>query len=44
MTSYDLAHLMREDGRFDLNAALRGWEGTLAMIAETVLNLLPIPT
>lgn len=44
MTGYDLAHIMREDGRLDLNAALRDWEGALAMIAETVLNLLPIPT
>ena len=43
MTSYDLAHLMREDGRFDLNAALCCSEGTLAMITETKLNLLPIP-
>ncbi len=43
MTGYDLAHLMREDGRFDLNAVLCGSEGTLAMIAEAELNLLPIP-
>ncbi|MCQ4630309.1 FAD-binding oxidoreductase [Shinella sp. CPCC 100929] len=43
MTGYDLAHLQREDGRFDLNAVLCGSEGTLAMIAEAELNLLPIP-
>ena len=43
MTGYDLAHLFREDGRFDLNAVLCGSEGTLAMIAEAELNLLPIP-
>ena len=43
MTGYDLAHLVREDGRFDLNAVLCGSEGTLAMIAEVELNLLPIP-
>lgn len=43
MTGYDLAHLVREDGRFDLNAVLCGSEGTLAMIAEAELNLLPIP-
>ncbi|RUM20407.1 FAD-binding oxidoreductase [Rhizobium vallis] len=43
MTGYDLAHIRREDGRFDLNAILCGSEGTLAMIAEAELNLLPIP-
>lgn len=43
MTGYDLAHLQREDGRFDLNAVLCGSEGTLAMIAEAELNLLPLP-
>ncbi|MDQ0318288.1 FAD/FMN-containing dehydrogenase/Fe-S oxidoreductase [Pararhizobium capsulatum DSM 1112] len=44
MTGYDLAHLYRADGRFDLTAVLCGSEGTLAMIAEAELNLLPIPT
>ncbi|MGO6820023.1 hypothetical protein ACCS67_35390, partial [Rhizobium brockwellii] len=43
MTGYDLAHIRRGDGRFDLNAILCGSEGTLAMIAEAELNLLPIP-
>ncbi|MFD1329219.1 D-2-hydroxyglutarate dehydrogenase YdiJ [Mycoplana ramosa] len=43
MTGYDLAHLIREDGKFDLNAVLCGSEGTLAMIAEAELNLLPLP-
>jgi len=43
MTGYDLAHLQREDGRFDLNAVLCGSEGTLAMISEAELNLLPVP-
>lgn len=43
MTGYDLAHVRREDGRFDLNAILCGSEGTLAMIAEAELNLLPLP-
>ncbi|MDR9803038.1 D-2-hydroxyglutarate dehydrogenase YdiJ [Rhizobium hidalgonense] len=43
MTGYDLAHIRRSDGRFDLNAVLCGSEGTLAMIAEAELNLLPIP-
>ncbi|CDZ40815.1 FAD linked oxidase domain protein [Neorhizobium galegae bv. officinalis] len=43
MTGYDLAHIHRDDGRFDLNAILCGSEGTLAMIAEVELNLLPVP-
>ncbi|NLS17324.1 FAD-binding oxidoreductase [Rhizobium sp. P40RR-XXII] len=43
MTGYDLAHIRRDDGRFDLNAVLCGSEGTLAMIAEAELNVLPIP-
>lgn len=43
MTGYDLAHIRREDGCFDLNAILCGSEGTLAMIAEIELKLLPIP-
>lgn len=43
MTGYDLAHVIRDDGRFDLNAVLCGSEGTLAIIAEAELNLLPIP-
>ncbi|UWU19586.1 FAD-binding oxidoreductase (plasmid) [Rhizobium sullae] len=44
MTGYDLAHVRRDDGLFDLNAILCGSEGTLALIAEAELNLLPIPT
>ncbi len=43
MTGYDLAHIRREDGFFDLNAILCGSEGTLAMLAEIEVNLLPIP-
>ncbi|MGR9193178.1 D-2-hydroxyglutarate dehydrogenase YdiJ [Rhizobium leguminosarum] len=43
MTGYNLAHVRRPDGYFDLNAILCGSEGTLAMIAEVELNLLPIP-
>ncbi|KAA1180315.1 FAD-binding oxidoreductase [Rhizobium tropici] len=43
MTGYDLAHIRREDGRFDLNAVLCGSEGTLVMIAEAELNVLPLP-
>lgn len=43
MTGYDLAHVRRDDGQFDLNAILCGSEGTLAMIAEAELNLLALP-
>lgn len=43
MTGYDLAHVRRADRSFDLNAILCGSEGTLAIIAEAELNLLPIP-
>ncbi|MBY3348404.1 D-2-hydroxyglutarate dehydrogenase YdiJ [Rhizobium laguerreae] len=43
MTGYDLAHIRQPNGRFDLNAILCGSEGTLAMIAEAELNLLPLP-
>ncbi|OWO89470.1 hypothetical protein B5E41_30555 [Rhizobium esperanzae] len=43
MTGYDLAHIYRQDGQFDLNSILCGSEGTLAIIAEAELNLLPIP-
>ncbi|MGA6116748.1 MULTISPECIES: D-2-hydroxyglutarate dehydrogenase YdiJ [Agrobacterium tumefaciens complex] len=43
MTGYDLAHVRRDNGDFDLNAILCGSEGTLAMIGEAELNLLPIP-
>lgn len=43
LTGYDLAHLRTEDGGLDVNAVLCGSEGTLAMIAEAELNLLPIP-
>ncbi|WFU11797.1 FAD-binding and (Fe-S)-binding domain-containing protein (plasmid) [Rhizobium sp. CB3090] len=43
MTGYDLAHVLGPDERFDLNAILCGSEGTLAMIAEAELNLLPLP-
>jgi FAD/FMN-containing dehydrogenase/Fe-S oxidoreductase len=43
MTGYDLAHVIREDETFDLNAILCGSEGTLAIVAEAELNLLPLP-
>lgn len=44
MTGYDLAHIRRDDGRFDLNAILCGSEGTLGVIVEATLALTPIPT
>jgi FAD/FMN-containing dehydrogenase/Fe-S oxidoreductase len=43
LTGYDLAHIRDRDGRFDLNAILCGAEGTLGLIAEAELNVLPIP-
>ncbi|MQB12311.1 FAD-binding oxidoreductase [Agrobacterium sp. ICMP 6402] len=43
LTGYDLAHLRSEDGGLNMNSVLCGSEGTLAMIAEAELNLLPIP-
>lgn len=44
LTGYDLAHIRRPDGRFDLNAILCGSEGTLGFLAEATLNVLPLPT
>lgn len=44
LTGYDLAHIYDEHGRFDLNAILCGSEGTLGMIVEAKINVLPIPT
>jgi (R)-2-hydroxyglutarate dehydrogenase len=43
LTGYDLAHIRDERGRFNLNAILCGSEGTLALIAEAKLNVVPIP-
>lgn len=43
LTGYDLANIRRDDNRFDLNAVLCGSEGTLAMLSEIKVNLLPIP-
>lgn len=43
LTGYDLAHLRCDDGGLNANAVLCGSEGTLAMVAEAELNLLPIP-
>ncbi|MCK0746612.1 D-2-hydroxyglutarate dehydrogenase YdiJ [Chromohalobacter nigrandesensis] len=43
LTGYDLAHLYRDNGDFDLNSVLCGAEGTLGFLAEATLNVLPIP-
>lgn len=44
LTGYDLAHIRRADGRFDLNSVLCGSEGTLGFIAEATLNVVPLPS
>ncbi|RAR51227.1 FAD/FMN-containing dehydrogenase [Paraburkholderia unamae] len=43
LTGYDLAHLRERDGRFDINSVLCGSEGTLGLIVEATLNVLPVP-
>ncbi|MBB5192183.1 FAD/FMN-containing dehydrogenase/Fe-S oxidoreductase [Silvimonas terrae] len=43
LTGYDLAHIRNADGLFDLNAILCGAEGTLGLVTEVKLNVLPIP-
>ncbi len=43
LTGYDLANIRNPQGDFDLNAILCGSEGTLAMVSEVKVNLLPIP-
>lgn len=42
LTGYDLAHIRDDRGRFNLNSILCGSEGTLALIAEAKLNVIPI--
>jgi FAD/FMN-containing dehydrogenase len=43
LTGYDLAHIREAEGRFNLNSVLCGAEGTLAVVVEAKLNILPIP-
>lgn len=43
LTGYDLAHIRNSEGKFDLNSVLCGSEGTLAVITEAKLRILPIP-
>lgn len=43
LTGYDLAHIRDSQGRFNLNSILCGSEGTLAVVAEARLNVMPIP-
>ncbi|MFK4501965.1 FAD/FMN-containing dehydrogenase/Fe-S oxidoreductase [Bradyrhizobium japonicum] len=43
LTGYDLAHIRDDRDRFNLNSVLCGSEGTLALIAEAKLNVVPIP-
>ncbi|SFH77582.1 FAD-binding and (Fe-S)-binding domain-containing protein [Modicisalibacter xianhensis] len=42
LTGYDLAHLRTADGRFDLNSVLCGAEGSLGLLNEATLNVLPM--
>ncbi|MDH4573681.1 D-2-hydroxyglutarate dehydrogenase YdiJ [Salinicola acroporae] len=43
LTGYDLAHLTDGQGHFDLNSVLCGSEGSLALLNEATLNVLPLP-
>ena len=43
LTGYDLAHIRDAQGRFNLNSVLCGSEGTLGLLAEAKLNVVPIP-
>ncbi|MCR0981160.1 D-2-hydroxyglutarate dehydrogenase YdiJ [Roseomonas populi] len=43
LTGYDLAHIRDERGRFNLNSVICGAEGTLGVVTEATLNILPVP-
>lgn len=43
LTGYDLAHLYKENGDFDLSSILCGSEGTLATLTELKLKVIPLP-
>lgn len=43
LTGYDLAHIRDQQNRFNLNNILCGSEGSLGLVAEIKLKLLPIP-
>ncbi|MGO1625777.1 MAG: D-2-hydroxyglutarate dehydrogenase YdiJ [Halomonadaceae bacterium] len=43
LTGYDLAHLRDDDERLNLNSLLCGSEGSLGLLNEAELNVLPIP-
>lgn len=43
LTGYDLAHLRDDRGRLDMNSLLCGSEGSLGLLDQAVLNVLPIP-
>ncbi|WP_456299726.1 D-2-hydroxyglutarate dehydrogenase YdiJ [Paraburkholderia tropica] len=44
LTGYDLAHLRVHRECFDMNSVLCGSEGTLGILVEATLNVLPVPT
>lgn len=43
LTGYDLAHVHRDDGTFDLSSVICGSEGTLAILTEAKVKLTKLP-
>ena len=43
LTGYNLAHVIDENGRFNLSYLIAGSEGTLAFVSELKVKLTPIP-